>query len=280
MSQVDIEHLIITAKDGKQLSGIASTIPDPLGLVCLVHGFGEHIGRYSHVMSTLNESGFNAYGMDLRGHGKSEGLKGHAPSLLCLLDDIEEFLKMVRSEQLYLPLFLFGHSMGGNLVLNFILRDRSKELTGFIASSPWLKLAFKPPIWKEKLGRAMANILPKFRQPNGLKSMHLSKDPEVSRNYDLDPLVNFKISARLFVAITEGAEYVMEKSTTIKTPGYVLHGQSDALIDHSATIQLAQSNTEFLTFKLWEGVYHEPHNDLEQSQVIHAWIDWMKALLK
>ena len=256
------------------------TVHQPIGMVCIIHGFGEHIGRYRHVMQSLNDSKFNVYGVDLRGHGRSGGLKGHAPDLISLINDIEEFLKIVRAEHLYLPLFLFGHSMGGNLVLNYVIRDKSKELSGFIVSAPWIKLAFTPPRWKEQLGKLMAHIAPKIRQSNGLNSLHLSKDPEVSRLYDNDPLVNLKISAGLFAAINFGASYLMEHQSEIKLSGFVFHGQSDAIIDYKATMKLALDNPDYIKWKLWKDVFHEAHNDLEQKEVIKEWIDWMISTIK
>ena len=275
-----METLTISTRDGIYLYAESMTIDHPIGVVCIIHGFGEHIGRYRHVMQSLNDSKFNVYGVDLRGHGRSGGLKGHAPDLISLINDIEEFLKIVRAEHLYLPLFLFGHSMGGNLVLNYILRDKSKELLGFIVSAPWIKLAFTPPRWKEQLGRLMARIAPKVRQPNGLNSLHLSKDPEVSRKYDHDPLVNFKISAGLFSAINFGAAYLVEHQNKIKLSGFVFHGQSDAIIDYKATMKLALGNPDHIKWKLWEGVFHEAHNDLEQKEVLKEWIDWMIHKIK
>ena len=270
----------VSTRDGIVLYVEAMTIDHPIGMVCIIHGFGEHIGRYRHVMQSLNDSKFNAYGIDLRGHGKSDGLKGHAPDLISLINDIEEFLKVIRAEHLYLPLFLFGHSMGGNLVLNYVLRDKSKELSGFIVSAPWIKLAFAPPRWKEKLGHLMACIAPKMRLFNELNSMYLSKDPEVSRQYDHDPLVNFKISAGLFSAINYGAEYLIKHQNEIKLSGFVFHGKSDAIIDYKANMKLALSNPDYIKWKLWEGIFHEAHNDLEQKEVIKEWIDWMILKIK
>jgi acylglycerol lipase len=275
-----MEPLKVSTRDGINLYVESMTVEHPIGMVCIIHGFGEHIGRYRHVMQSLNASKFNVYGVDLRGHGKSGGLKGHAPDLMSLINDIEEFLKIVRAEHLYLPLFLFGHSMGGNLVLNYVIRDKSKELSGFIVSAPWIKLAFTPPRWKEQLGKLMARIAPKIRQSNGLNSLHLSKDPEVSKLYDNDPLVNFKISAGLFAAINFGASYLMKHQSEIKLSGFVFHGQSDSIIDHKATMKLVLDNPDYMKWKLWKDVFHEAHNDLEQKEVIKEWIDWMISKIK
>ena len=170
--------------------------------------------------------------------------------------------------------------MGGNLVLNYVIRDKSKELSGFIVSAPWIKLAFTPPRWKEQLGKLMAHIAPKIRQSNGLNSLHLSKDPEVSKLYDNDPLVNFKISAGLFAAINFGASYLMEHQSEIKLSGFVFHGQSDSIIDYKATMKLVLDNPDYMKWKLWKDVFHEAHNDLEQKEVIKEWIDWMISKIK
>ncbi len=275
-----MDILKISTRDGISLHLDSMTVSQPIGVVCIIHGFGEHIGRYRHVMQSLNDSEFNVYGIDLRGHGKSGGSKGHAPDLISLINDIEEFLKMVRAENLYLPLFLFGHSMGGNLVLNYVLRDNSKELSGFIVSAPWIKLAFKLPRWKEQFGALMGRFVPKIRLSNGLNSMHLSKNPEVAKQYNQDPLVNFKISGGLFSAINYGAAYLIKHQKEIKLNGFIFHGKLDAIIDYKSTMKLAMSNPDNIKWKLWEGVFHEAHNDLEQKEVLKEWIDWMIDKIK
>ena len=139
------EEFDIIATDGKRLFGRSSHPANQVqGVVCLVHGLGEHIGRWQHVAELFCKAQIAFFGIDLRGHGKSQGIRGHAKSLDQLLDDIEDLLKVARSEYIDLPIILYGHSMGGNLVANFIQKRRTSEIQGVVLTSAWLKLAVTP----------------------------------------------------------------------------------------------------------------------------------------
>ena len=170
------ESNYILSSDGLKLYYINSNVDDPSAVVCILHGHGEHIGRYHHVMEHLKAQNIASVGFDFRGHGRSEGKRGHMPSMDQVLSDVEESLKFVRLNYLDVPMILFGHSFGGCVVLNYVLKKPIIELAGFIVSSPWLALAFEPPKWKVKLGRIMASILPKLSLKSELNPDHLSKD--------------------------------------------------------------------------------------------------------
>jgi alpha-beta hydrolase superfamily lysophospholipase len=126
-------------------------------VVCLVHGIGEYSGRYVHVADRLTQAGYAIFTFDLRGHGKSEGLRGHIPSYEAIMQDISFLLETANKKYPQLPVFLCGHSLGGNLVLNYVLR-RQPHLKGVIATAPWLHLAFEPPASKIALGK-MTNCI-------------------------------------------------------------------------------------------------------------------------
>ncbi|MBV6646189.1 MAG: lysophospholipase [Cyclobacteriaceae bacterium] len=276
---MEYEELELSGKDGVRLHTRFWTVENPIGVVCLIHGFGEHIGRYHHVVAHFKNHRWSVFGVDLRGHGLSEGSKGHAPSYDILLEDIEELIKCARAEYTDLPIVLLGHSLGGNLVLNYTISRNVNELTGFVASSPWLKLAFEPPAWKVKLGAIAAKILPSLKQPNGLNAIHLSKDPEVVKAYQTDPLVNYKISAGLFDMITQKGHYAINNADKIKLPGLVYHGSSDQIISIEGTKSLVEKVGKHIDWVEWENVYHEPHNDIEQEQILKSITDWLDKLV-
>ncbi|GAG77006.1 unnamed protein product [marine sediment metagenome] len=119
----------------------------PQAVICLIHGMGEHSGRYAHVADRLTKAGYTIFTFDLRGHGKSEGPRGHTPSYEALMQDISSLLEVANKQFPQLSSFLYGHSLGGNLVLNYILRHQP-QLEGVIVSDPWLRLAFEPPRFK------------------------------------------------------------------------------------------------------------------------------------
>src|SRR5262245_17796575 len=178
-------------------------------VICLVHGLGEHSGRYSNLATALTDSGYALMAFDHRGHGKSQGPRGHTPSYDTLMDDIGRMLDEAAARFPNLPRFIYGHSMGGNLALNYVLRRRP-ELAGAIASGPWLRTTFAPPAWKVVLGRTMNNLLPSLTQPSGLDVQAIARDAAVVRAYQGDPLIHERISARLFVSCYDAGLWALD----------------------------------------------------------------------
>jgi len=158
----------------------------PRAVICLIHGMGEHSGRYTHVADQLTQTGYTLLSFDLRGHGQSQGPRGHTPSYEALLNDINSLLNEADKNFPELPRFLYGHSLGGNLVLNYVLH-RQPKLKGVIVTDPWLRLAFEPPRFKIILAQITNYIWPSFSQKNGLDTKTLSRDPEVVHAYENDP---------------------------------------------------------------------------------------------
>ena len=181
-------------KDGLGLYGQGWT---PLGeskaVVCLIHGIGEHSSRYRHVAAFLNQNGYTLLAFDHRGHGKSEGPRGHFPSYETVMLDIKTHLKHAGERFQNKPVILYGHSMGGNLVLNYELRYMP-QIAGVIATAPMLRLSFKPSIVKELLAKCLIRFWPTLSLPSGLDTKDISRDPEVVKKYDEDPLTHGRIT--------------------------------------------------------------------------------------
>jgi len=251
----------------------------PQAVVCLVHGLGEHSGRYAHVGKAFSEAGFALAGFDLRGHGKSGGPLGHTPSFDALMDDTDAFIDLVSGRFPGLPRFLYGHSLGGNLVINFGLR-RKTDLAGLIATGPWLKLAFQPPSSKVLLGKMMNNLLPGFSQASGLETAALSRDTAVVQAYENDPLVHDRISARMFVNLFDAGLWALDHAAEIRLPLLLMHSGIDRITSLEASSQFAKSAGEKVTLRIWDSLYHEIHNEPEQREVFAFMIDWMKSQLK
>ena len=153
-------------------------------VISLVHGLGEHSGRYKLLAQKFNEKGFVLLAFDQRGSGQSEGRRGHAPSYTVLLDDVEQLLDEAKKRYPGKARFIYGHSLGGNLALNYCLR-RNPPLEGMIVTSPWLKLAVEPPLIQIILGEIMDKIWPSFSQENGISANSLSHDPKIVRAYKI-----------------------------------------------------------------------------------------------
>ena len=251
----------------------------PKAVIALVHGFGEHTGRYAHVGEAFNKAGYILIGFDLRGHGKSGGARGHTPSYDALMDDIADFIKFIETRYPGLPRFLYGHSMGGNQVLNFCLR-RKPDVVGVIATGAWLKLAFDPASLQIMLGKVMNNIAPGFTQKSTLDTAALSHDQKVVDAYINDPLVHSKISARLFVGIYESGLWALDHAGEFSVPLLLMHGTDDRIISFAASAEFAKRAGKIVTWHPWDGLYHEIHNEPEKAEVIKTMIGWLDTQLK
>jgi alpha-beta hydrolase superfamily lysophospholipase len=251
----------------------------PKAVVALVHGHGEHVGRYHHVGKAFTRAGYTLIGFDLRGHGKSGGPRGHTTSYDALMDDIADFLTQVSKRYPKLKKFLYGHSLGGNLVLNFVLRYKPR-LAGAIVTGPWLKLAFEPPAVQVTLARVMNKIAPAYTQDSNLDTTALSRDAEVVKAYDEDPLVHDRISARLYMGIHDSGLWALDHAAEFPVPLLLMHGTGDRLTSSQASRDFAERGGKKVTWRTWEGWYHELHNEPGKAEVLKAMIAWMNARIK
>jgi acylglycerol lipase len=260
--------------DGILLSAYRWAPEEPQGNVCLVHGLGEHSARYAHVANLLNQAKYTFVAFDLRGHGQSQGPRGHSPSLEHLYEDITTLIDKLKSENPDLPTFLYGHSLGGMLVLGYAAR-LSPDLAGIISTGPLLRPGFEPPAWKLPLGRLMRSLMPTFSMSNELDRPGLSRDAEVVHAYNTDPLVHDRISAQLGVDMLEEGLWLLRNVPTLKIPTLLMHGSLDRICSPEGSRQYAETAGELMTLKMWEGLYHEIHNEPEKDQVIQYLIQWL-----
>jgi len=248
----------------------------PRGIVCLVHGLGEHSGRYQPLAQALTANGYNVLTYDQRGHGQSAGRRGDTPTYEALLADIDRLLEEAEKRYSGLPVFLYGHSLGGNLVLNYILRRRP-ALSGAVVTSPWLKLAFEPPAWQILLARIMNRIWPRFTQKNGLDPEDLSHDAACVAAYSPDGLVHDRISARLYWLVHEAGRWALDNAAEFHLPLLLMHGTGDRITSVAASREFAAQLSDQVTFKAWEGLRHELHNEQERTEVIEYILSWLGA---
>jgi alpha-beta hydrolase superfamily lysophospholipase len=246
----------------------------PRAVIVLVHGLGEHVCRYDNAAASLTGHGYVVMGFDLRGHGNSGGRRGHTPAYDNLMNDITIFLGEVEKYYPGLPKFLYGHSLGGNLVLNYVLREKP-ELRGVIATGPWLELAFQPPASQVSLGRLMNGILPTFVQKSNLNTKGLSHDKVVVDAYEKDPLVHDKISARLFVSTYDSGLWALDHAAEFPLPLLLMHGAADPITSAQGSKKFADKAGEKVTLKLWDDLYHEIHNEPQNGDVFQFMVDWL-----
>jgi len=245
-------------------------------VVILVHGMGEYSRRYERtVVPTLLKSSIAVISYDQFGHGHSQGKKGHHPGYNYLLDSISHMIEKAESLFPSKPVFLYGHSMGGNVVINFTLR-RKHHLKGTIATSPFLKLAFDPPGWKMLFGKIIDRIYPAITMPNELDLNFLSKDQQEIEAYKNDPQIHDKISTRYSLELMKTGEWAIQHASSLTTPMLLMHGTEDQITSHLASKEFAQNSNGQVKFVPIENGYHELHHDIEKNIVLDQICDWIQ----
>ncbi|TVZ56081.1 alpha-beta hydrolase superfamily lysophospholipase [Lutibacter sp. Hel_I_33_5] len=247
-------------------------------VVVLVHGMGEHVSRYtSSVIPKLLENEYSVVGFDHFGHGKTSGKRGHNPSYDAVLESISEVIEKAKNSFPNKPVFLYGHSMGGNTVINYTLK-KDNEITGTIATSPFLKLAFQPPSWKISLGKIMQKIAPSITLGNELDANDISRDKVEVQKYIDDPLVHDKISPNFSLTFIDTGKWAIENAANLKTPMKLFHGTSDKIIDFKGSEDFTKKSKK-ASLKLYEDGYHELHNDLCKDEMLQDVVDWLNSQL-
>lgn len=249
---------------------------EAIAVLFIVHGLGEHSGRYEELASQLTQNGLAVFAFDHRGHGKSEGKRGHTQSVEQLVEDVEHAMMKCRSLFLEQPIFLFGHSMGGQIVATFLDKVKSKEVSGAIISSAWFKLANPPSSILAAIALRLASIFPSFTFPNGLDATDISSVEEEVKEYKSDSLIHNKVSLSLFDSLYSNGQRMLKHSQEVKIPVLVCHGDSDKITDPGASQLYANQIAEKAEFNSWKGAYHEPHHDYDKATVIKGYIDWIK----
>ena len=240
---------------------------DPVAVVVLVHGMGEHSGRYGHVAEYFINSGIAVFAFDQRGHGKSEGKRGHTPSYDALLDDLGTGIGEAEKRFPGIPVILYGHSMGANVVTNYMLR-RQPGILGGVISSPWFKLAFEPPRFRLFVSRVMNHIDPKYTENFSLDHTDLSRDPIVVEAYGDDPMVHSNITSRFLFGTHDAGLWALENASKLSVPALLMHGTADKITCHEGTKEFAENAPEeLIDFLDWDGFFHELHNDSQREVV-------------
>jgi len=268
--------------DGMKLSGyLWEPKENPKAIINLVHGFGEYCERYDHWAKRFTEKGFIVHAIDNRGHGKSDGKRGHIREFDDFLNDIDVLVKESKKINPDLPQFIYGHSMGGNIVANYITK-KENNFIGAVLSSPWLKLTYSPSAIMLFFARIMNKVYPKFTQNSNLDVKGISHDPEVVDAYIKDPLIHGKISARMFYEIVNAGRKVIENTDKLSLPVLIQHGTGDNITSYKASKEFydkSKRQGKDIIYKEWEGLYHELHNELEKEEIFNFVNNWIEQKL-
>lgn len=267
-----------TATDGDNLAVQDWPLPAgvvPRGTVLIVHGLGEHAGRYHHVARRLNRWGFVVRGYDQYGHGVSGGVRGALPTPDRLLDDLEDLIASTRARHAAgQPLVLLGHSMGGLVAATYVARRLRPLVQGLVLSSP----AFAPhlsPVQKFLLS-FVPRIAPHLTLGNGLDPRFLSHDQEVVAAYRNDPMVHDRISGRLAKWIADGGPAVVARAATWEVPTLLMYAGDDHLVDPGGSSAFAAAAPPHLVaVRCFERHYHELFNEVDAEPVFETLREWL-----
>ena len=274
-------NFTLTTKDGLNLQALAWKIEHPRAIICIVHGFGEYIERYQHVATFFNEAGFDVFGYTQRGHGHSQGKQGHMPSYEHILDDMENMLSHIQQDYtIALPLFVYGHSFGGGVVSNYILRRNVEKIKAVVLSSPWLRLVEPPSPFLVPFIHLAAKLYPTFSQYHLLEGYKISKDPEVIEAYEKDPLIHGNITTRFFSDTHKAGEWAIQHASSLSIPALIMHGTDDKITSQPASEEFAEKAGNLVNYKKWQGVRHEGHNDFEKEELLNFVLQFLENQLK
>ncbi|HMJ38893.1 MAG TPA: lysophospholipase [Verrucomicrobiae bacterium] len=264
----------VESADGTKLAYRAWPKPGSLALA-VVHGLGEHAGRYERLAKGMAQHGMGTYALDLRGHGKSPGARGHVDSWSQWTDDVAAFVSHIESVA-GVEVVPVGHSFGGVALLSTVLARKLPKTRRFVVSSPALKLKMAVAGWKLTFGPIASKIVPRLALANEVDPKTVSRIPEVVEAYRNDPLVHNKISTRLGAEWQEATRDILSRAGEIKTPFLILAGTADALIDPAGSRELHEQAKSTSELRMLEGRFHEPFNDIGSDEVFRLIADWLK----
>lgn len=245
--------------------------------IVLIHGVGEHSGRYIDTAQSFFERGFNVYTGDLVGHGLSDGFRIYIESIKDYMDNVDFFLGRVKNDK---PTFLLGHSMGGMIVLFYMLFMKNDRVKGVIASSPYIKDKIKVSRIKYNIGKVAAALFPKLTLDSGLNGNMVCRDKAIAEQYDNDELNCSRVTARWFIEVEKARFNLIQKQSGFTAPCLLLQAGEDAAVDAEGTLEFYQdSKSKDKEFILYDDFYHEILNDPEKKRVIDKISSWIDARL-
>lgn len=266
-------------RDGEQLFTRCWRASESRGSVALIHGYGEHSGRYDHVAAAFNALDLDVYTYDQRGHGRSPGKRGHMASYRQLVLDLQEFLQHLAPKIGEAPTFFFAHSMGGLVLVNY-LADYRPPVRGIVFSSPFLCLGEEVSPMLVRISRVLEVVAP-WAPVARVNPEYVSRDAAVVQTYIADPFVfHGKINAKTGAQINAAVERAQQNLDRINAPAYILHGTADRLAPPASSTLLHEGiGSSDRTLRLYDGGYHELFNDQDRQQVLDEIGEWLRQKL-
>ena len=273
-AETQVTSSFVASRDGTRIAYRAWPKSGASITIAVAHGLGEHAGRYAAFAEAMAKRGMGTFAMDLRGHGLSQGQRGHVDSWSQWMDDIHAFLGLVETHVggEVVPL---GHSFGGAAMLSAALAGRLRNARRFIVSSPALRTKVAVPQWKVNLGATASHVMPRLSLSNEVDAGTLSRIPEVVTAYRTDPLVHPKVSARMYTEWQRATQEILQRAGEISIPFLVIAGSDDRLIDPAGSEELHRRAPAMSELHVLPGRYHEPFNDLGSEEVFDLIAGWL-----
>jgi lysophospholipase len=247
----------------------------PRATIVVVHGLGEHSGRYGHVFDALNTGGYSCLAIDLRGFGQSGGPRACLERFEDYLDDVDAGFELAQSLGGQSARLLLGHSMGGLIAARYA-QERGGNLAGVALSSPGLAILGKVPLWKHALGVVLSRLAPRFSLPTDIDPDDLSHDREVVEALSCDPLIVGVISARLYTELRLNQAIAMERAARIPCPLLLQAAEPDQVVDVAGTHRfLGRLDGVHVEAYFYPGLHHEIFNELEKEKVLGHLVGWL-----
>ncbi|MFN7626321.1 MAG: lysophospholipase [Pirellula sp.] len=238
----------------------------PRFVVGIVHGLGEHAQRYEHVAKYFVDQGATVIAMDQRGHGRTGGSLPHFDTLV---EDVKQLEGYLETSYPGIPIFLYGQSLGGSVVVNYILRNQNR-LSGAIATSPLLRTASPPPAWKLMIAKLLGKAWPTLTLSTDINPKELSHDPAAAEAYQKDPIVHQRVSAALGLSMLEAGEWAIENAHQLTTPLLLMHGTGDRITSCPASREFASRSKDSCRWIEWPDLYHDMHWEPERIQLFEC----------
>jgi alpha-beta hydrolase superfamily lysophospholipase len=253
--------------------------PAARGVVCVVHGLGDHAGRFERVGRALSGRGLAVHSLDLPGHGRSEGPRGHIRGWGEFHGALASLIAQVHAAGDPRPLGLLGHSMGALVALDWALENPAR-VRALVLSAPPFDLAMKPLVFKVWLARIAERVVPALTQANQIPPSLLSHNPEVVRAHRADPLVHHRVSARLYIEYVRMRGRLFDRAGTLAVPTLVLQGGSDPVASAPAAARFTERAPRgTATLRVYPGLFHEVLNEYEGPAILEEMSAWLEHAL-
>lgn len=273
---MDLKIATFRTRDGLKLHYEHWTPLSPKAGIILVHGAGDHCGRYRTFVQHFTAQGYKVCLYDQRGHGRSPGRRVYAKRLEMLWEDLKTYAEFCKNGDANFPWYLVGHSLGGQIVLNFLARH-SGFFRAACASSSNIEIAMTMPKWQERTGRLLLAVWPTWKLRGIAKPEGLSHDPAVIADYKKDPFAYPYVTIGIGSEIIKNLETIYQLPSKIETPLLMLHGSADQYCLPSGTKRFFNDLTlAEKQLKIYENCYHELFNETRKGEVFHDIQNWFE----